>query len=73
MQHSLTTFRERGKTEWDGGEAEVPLSVPPQLPNPHHYPTTPTEQEVRGGKKGGITLETQSHSHSCSFSSRPAI
>ena len=39
----------------------------------HHYPQTLTEQEVGGGKKGGRTLETQSHSHSCSFTTRPVI
>ena len=32
MQHSFRTFRERGRTGQDGGEAEVPLSVPPPPP-----------------------------------------
>ena len=44
----------------------------------HNYlppPLPPNSYWARGGgeKKGGRTSETQSHSHSCSFTSRPVI
>ena len=76
MQHSFTTYRERGRTEQDGldgGEAQVPLSVPPQLP------TTTTSPQLLQMKRWGEESreeepqKTQSHSHSCSFRSRPVI
>ena len=39
----------------------------------HHYPLNSYRAIGRGGKKGGRTSETQSHSHSCSFSSQQVI
>ena len=55
MQQSFKTFRERGKTGYDGGEAQAPLSAPPQprnslildhnhLPRPLH----PNSYRARG-------------------------
>ena len=49
MQYSFTTFRERGKTGYDGEEALVPLSVRPQL-SATTTPTTLTVEEMGGGK-----------------------
>ena len=57
MQQSFTKFRERGKTGEDGGEAQVPLSVPPQLPTTTSTPPTLTGEQVVGGKQGGRTSE----------------
>ena len=60
MQQSFKTYRERGKTEQeglDGGEAQVPLSVPPQLPTNTTITPTHTDEEVGGGKQGGRTTE----------------
>ena len=73
MQHSFTTFKERGKTGQDGGEAQLPLSVPPQLPT-----TTSTPQLLQMKRWGEENREqepqkTQSHSHSYSFRYRPVI
>ena len=70
MQHSYTTFREREKTRWDGGEAYLPLSVPPPLPPPPKL-----LQMKRCGRESREEepQKTQSHSHSCSLRSRSVI
>ena len=49
MQHAFTIFREREKTRQDGGEAEVPLSVPPQLPTTTTTSPLPICNRSRGG------------------------
>ena len=44
MQHSFTTFRERGKTGEDGGEAYLPPSV-----RPHYLPPPLSLPPLNGG------------------------
>ena len=64
-----------GKTEWDGldgGEASIPLSVPPQLPTTTTSPTL-TDEEVGAESREEEPQKTQSQSHSCSFRSRLVI
>ena len=57
MQHSFTSYRERGKTDQDGldgGEAQGPLLVSPQLPTTTTFPQTHGRW---GGKQVGRTSE----------------
>ena len=72
MQHSFTTYKKRGGRK-DGGEALIPLSVPPQLPTTKTSPPTLTDEEVVEESREEEPQKTQSHSHSCSFRSRPVI
>ena len=62
MQHSFTIFRERGKTGEDGGEAEVPLLVPPQLPSPQLLQSLRLGEE-RGEEEPQNLSHTLIHAH----------
>ena len=73
MQHSFTTFRERGKTETMEEKLRYYSQYHHDYLPPPLAPPTLTDGEVGRESREEEPQKTQSDSHSCSFSSRPVI